>query len=76
MATRYVVLVFEDGDRFDYDPPLLHDADNFLGRFAESSWMDTGAVRAYEIDGSGRRIGEDIAAYDGPDVVVRSPGSR
>jgi hypothetical protein len=50
MASRYVVLVFEDGDRFDYKPPLLHSADVFLSRFGDDRWLnaDLGATGAYE----------------------------
>jgi hypothetical protein len=50
MGTKYVVLVFEDGDRFDYEPPLPHPADVFLDRFGDDRWLnaDLGAAGAYE----------------------------
>lgn len=51
MTTRYVVLQFDDGDRFDFEPPLPHPADVFLSRFPEDKWLnaDIGATRAIEI---------------------------
>lgn len=54
---RYVVLRFDDGDRFDYEPPLIHPADVFLNRFPRDFWMnaDIGATSAFEVDPS--RIG-------------------
>jgi len=52
MATRFVVLQFDDGDRFDYEPPLPHPADVFLERFPTSTTLnaDIGATSAVEID--------------------------
>jgi len=52
MTTRYVVLQFDDGDRFDYEPPLPHPADIFLERFPTSTTLnaDIGATSAVEID--------------------------
>jgi hypothetical protein len=52
MGRRYVVLQFDDGDRFDYEPPLPHPADVFLERFPVSQQLnaDIGATSAVEID--------------------------
>lgn len=51
MATRYVLLRFDDGDRFDYEPPLTHSADIFLERLADGRWFsdDVGATSAIEV---------------------------
>jgi hypothetical protein len=50
---RFVVLQFDDGDRFDYEPPLMHPANVFLGRFEEDRWLnaDIGATSAVEVVG-------------------------
>lgn len=52
MGRRYVVLQFDDGDRFDYEPPLPHPADTFLRRFPEDPWLngDIGATSVVEVD--------------------------
>jgi hypothetical protein len=57
---RFVVLQFDDGDRFDYEPPLLHPADVFLERFPTSTSLnaDIGATSAVEVDHS--------PEYEGP----------
>jgi len=51
MATRYVLLRFDDGDRLDYDPPLLHNADIFLSRLEDDRRfiIDVGATSAVEV---------------------------
>ena len=48
---RFVVLQFDDGDRFDYEPPLPHPADVFLERFPTSYTLnaDIGATSAVEV---------------------------
>lgn len=48
---RFVVLTFDDGDRFDYEPPLPHPADVFLERFAQDGYLnaDVGASTAFEV---------------------------
>ncbi len=69
MTTRYVVLVFfDDGDRFDYDPPLPHPAVVFLERFAREQQLadDLGASIAIEIDKNGKPVSAGIRAGMGP----------
>lgn len=52
MGKRYVVLEFDDGERFDYEPPLPHPADMFLEMFPTSEQLNgyVGATCAFEID--------------------------
>ena len=62
---RFVVLQFDDGDRFDYEPPLPHPADIFLARFAENRWFgaEVGATLAREMDEEGKIIDPIVVIY-------------
>lgn len=47
---RYVVLKFEAGDRYDFDPPTKHPADVFLERLRHDQYLinDIGCVDGWE----------------------------
>jgi len=68
MPTRFVVLQFDDGGRFDYEPPLPHPADMFLERFFAEKRMsaDVGATWAREVDEEGRAVGEVVYPLEPP----------
>lgn len=65
---RFVVLRFDDGGRFDYEPPLLHPADMFLERFAAEKRLsaDVGATWVREVDELGHTIGDVIQPPEPP----------